>query len=77
MVFGNLLGGEAGMSATWLMLNDRLCSRVSYSALGMLNVRRKTHVNDIIGCSSYTTYHLDEPIDLRSICSFLQIVVEF
>ena len=56
-VFGNLQGGEAGMSWTWLMLNDRLCSRVSYSALGMLNVRRKTHVKDIIGCVTVAIQH--------------------
>jgi hypothetical protein len=45
MAFGNLQGAEAGMSTTWLMVNDWLCSRVSYSALGMLNDRKKTHVN--------------------------------
>jgi hypothetical protein len=48
MMFGNLQGGEAGMSATWLMVNDCLCRRVSYSALGMLNDRKKTHVNWLV-----------------------------
>ena len=62
MVFGNLQGVGAGMSTTWLMVNNCLRSRVSHSALGMLPDRKKTHVNDVIS-SSYTIYHLDERIE--------------